>query len=418
MTSNDILDLNNLMYLPDTNASVAVARTQRTFYPEKSSYRERERISITIDGNQFLDFKNSSLRFLFKPLNGTISKFGDFASATNFFSRVRVVSKDGIVFTDLLRANLFSHLESLLKDSKLYREVVGLSYGYNSSFTSTLNPTYEYTIPMRMLSPLFNCSQLLPPQLSDGMTIEFFLEDPTVAFDLLSEPGVFITVYEINNVELLVDASLVQDNTRNEVENMGFGASDDLVYEFTDVVNSQSFAPLGSDDIYFEAPHSLSNALEAITVLRKQNNVLNPNASSMDTVGPFSNNLKLNTDYKNQDLMSYSLGSNKFPEQPVLGAARIYQQILYSQGVLQSRTCNQFNVELLNTHVRYGMYPVNLRTSKLFDNSGRTVSNAQRLSVSLRRYEIDEASKNYILDMFIYYTARIVVKNGKMSIEI
>jgi hypothetical protein len=417
MTSNDILDLNNLMYLPDTNASVALARTQRTFYPEKSSYRERERISITIDGNQFLDFKNSSLRFLFKPLNGEVSKFGDFASATNFFSRVRVVSKDGIVFTDLLRANLFSHLESLLKDSRLYREVVGVSYGYNNSFTSVGGLTYEYTIPMRMLSPLFSCSQLLPPQLSDGMTIEFFLEDPVIAFDV-SSGGVPITVYEINNVELLVDASLVQDNTRNEVENMGFGGSDDLVYEFTDVVNSQSFAPLGSDDIYFEAPHSLSNALEAITVLRKQNNVLAPGASSMDTVGPFSTFDPLNTGYKNQDLMSYSLGSNKFPEQPVLGAARIYQQILYSQGVLQSRTCNQFNVDLIGTHVRYGMYPVNLRTSKLFDNSGRTVSNAQRLSVSLRRYEIDESQKNYILDMFIYYTARIVVKNGKMSIEI
>jgi hypothetical protein len=417
MSSNDILDLNNLMYLPDTNASVALTKTQRTFYPEKSSYRERERISITIDGNQFLDFKNSSLRFLFKPLNGTVSKFGDFASATNFFSRVRVVSKDGIVFTDLLRANLFSHLESLLKDSQLYREVVGLSYGFNSSFTSIGGFTYEYTIPMRMLSPLFNCSQLLPPQLSDGMIVEFFLEDPTIAFDLLGA-GSVIDFYEIGNVELYVDASLVQDNTRNEVENMGFGDSNDLVYEFTDVVNSQSFAPLGADDIYFEAPHSLSNALEVITVLRQQKNVLNPDASSMDTVGPFSNPAALNRDYKEEDLMSYSLGSNKFPEQPVLGAARIYQQILYSQGVLQSRTCNQFNVKLLETHVRHGMYPVNLRTSKLFNNSGRTISNAQRLSVSLRRYEVNPTDRNYILDMFIYYTARIVVKNGKMSIEI
>jgi hypothetical protein len=417
MTSNTILDLNNLMYLPDTDASVALSKTQRTFYPEKSSYRERERVCITIDGNQFLDFKNSSLRFLFKPINGGINRFGDFASCSNLFSRVRVVSKDGVVFTDLLRANLFSHLESLLKDSKLYREVVGLSYGFNNSFEGSINQTYEYTIPMRMLSPLFNNGQLLPPQLSDGMSIEFYLEDPQVAFDIVGVASE-TTQYEINNIELLVDASLVQDNTRSQVSGMGSASGDDLVYEFVDVVNSQSFAPLGSDDIYFEAPHSLSNALEVITVLRKQANVLNPSASSMDTVGPFSNPASYNTDYKNEDVMSYSLGSNKFPEQPVIGAAKIYQQILYSQGVLQSHTCNQFNVELLNTHIRYGMYPVNLRTSKLFNNSGRTISNSQRLSVSLRRYEVDEASKNYILDMFIYYTARIVVKNGLLSVEI
>jgi hypothetical protein len=420
MSSNDILDLNNLIYVADSNASVALNKVQRIFYPEKSTYKSQERIAITIHGNQFLDFKNSSIRFLIN-YSGTIGntvRFGTLTSATALFNRVRVVSKDGIVLTDLMNSNLFSFIDTKLKNSKLYEDIVGDSYGYeNGGFVTIAATTQaEFTIPLRFLSPLFNSDQLLPPQISDGMTVELFLENPTIALDV-SGGGAQPVDYSLDNVELLVDSSLVQDDTRNTVENMGFKANDDLVYEFVDVVDSISYAPIGTEKIYYEAPHSLTNALEAVTVLRKTVNINNFQASSLLTNGA------KNKPYSNEDSMSYSLGSNKFPQQPAIGGARIYQQILHSQGVLQSTTCDNFNLPLDNPYVNpmqthNGCYPVNLRTSKIFDNSGRTISNSQRLSVEIRRWELAGANETYQLNMFIYYTSRIVIKNGQMSIEI
>jgi hypothetical protein len=116
--------------------------------------------------------------------------------------------------------------------------------------------------------------------------------------------------------------------------------------------------------------------------------------------------------------MWYSLGSNKYPQQPAIGGARIYQQILHSQGVLQSKTCDRFDINLEDIETTSGVYPVNLRTSKIFDNSGRTLSNSQRLSIYLRRFQTSVSDESYVLNMFIYYTARIVIKGGKLSIEI
>jgi hypothetical protein len=414
MSSNDILDLNNLIYVADSNASVALNRVQRKFYPEKSNYKQLERIAITIHGNQFLDFKNSSLRLLVTPsrVDGAPGSgtWGNKSSVCNLFNRVRVVSQDGVALTDVTNLNLFRVVDSKLKESSLFKSVVGVSYGYNGNYGNGV--TQEYTIPMRMLSPLFDVDQLLAPQISDGMTIELYLENPAIAFDA-GGVGANPDQYSIDNVELLVDSSLVQDDTRNTIEQMGFKNNDDFVYEFTDVVNSLSYAPIGSDSIYFEAPQSLSNALEAITVLRNADTVNNTNLNSFNTLGPL-----LGTTYSLNDEMWYSLGSNKYPQQPAIGGARIYQQILHSQGVLQSKTCDRFDINLEDIETTSGVYPVNLRTSKIFDNSGRTLSNSQRLSIYLRRFQTSVSDESYVLNMFIYYTARIVIKGGKLSIEI
>ena len=56
------LDLNNLLYLQGTDASVAMNKQLRKFYPEKNIFQNDEKILFRLHGRQFIDMKCSSLK--------------------------------------------------------------------------------------------------------------------------------------------------------------------------------------------------------------------------------------------------------------------------------------------------------------------------------------------------------------------
>ena len=413
----ELLSLNNLHYLADTSANANIQRQQRIYYPEKSSYKSKEKISFKMHGNSFVDFCNSSLRFIFEPtgLVDSSCTFGLNTSAVNLFNRCRVVSPGGEAISDLFDLNLLSVIENKTKQSKEYSDIVGGSYGYNQQLPLTrydVDVSYEFTIPLIHLSPFFKTGTLCPPQLVEDMIIELYLE--TASQSLVStgtEAGV--TDFNVKEPELICDSVLVADSVLSSVLDMSEGKNI-MVYEFVDVVDNASFSSAVENKIYFEIPQSLTNALEMTSSIRKSENVNSLDSSGFEMIGP-SRAAGANI---NLDQYQAQLGSTKFPQQVALGASRIYQGNLYAQGVLHSRksdcfslTFDEFASESNIALSKLGVYMTDLRLSKMYNNAGRTISDNQRLSVMIKQF----VSQSSVCNVFVYFTARVEIRNGRCS---
>jgi hypothetical protein len=383
------LDLNNLTYEPDTDPSVAVQRQLLIRYPEKSTYTNGEKMSFTLAGNNFLDGKNSSMTICLKAESASTNfLFGqEQGSALNLFNRVRVVSSTGKVISDVLDHNLFSAITSRMKLSQQYRSIVGNSFGHGGLAFTTAN-IHHFQIPLMLLSPFFNSNQLIPPSIAEGLTIELYLENPAQAF----QAAAGVTSYQISNAEMVVDSSRVADQYMKMIMAVP------MTYEFTDVVQSDAFMSSANQQIEHIVPHSLTNAVEAFGVLRKQVDVNNGLVNSFNTIGPA-------LIISNADEMKWSVGSIKLPQQPALGSLKIYNILLNTQQVLSSRTCDSFNIDYASSFATsLGVYSVDLRRSRMYANSGRELSNGQRLSLFVRQ----SVPADYLLDCFVYHTARVI----------
>jgi hypothetical protein len=408
----ELLSLNNLHYLADTSANANIQRQQRIYYPEKSSYKSKEKISFKMHGNSFVDFCNSSLRFIFTIVGGTSATFSNNSSAVSLFNRCRVVAPGGEAISDLFDLNLLSVIESKTKQSKEYTEVVGSSYGLETAATARLSGTdYEFTIPLIHLSPFFKTGTLCPPQLVEGMIIELYLE---TAQQALEDPaGTPVTDFNVKECELICDSVLVADSVLSTVLDMSEGKNI-MVYEFVDVVDNASFSSADENKIYFEIPQSLTNALEMVSSIRKSEDVNNVSRSGFSMIGP-SREVSANI---NLDQYQAQLGSTKFPQQVALGASRIYQGNLYAQGVLHSRksdcfslTFDEFASESGVALSKLGVYMTDLRLSKMYNNAGRTISDNQRLSVMIKQF----VSQSSVCNVFVYFTARVEIRNGRCT---
>lgn len=411
MSIQDLLSLNNLHYLADTSANANIQRQQRTYYPEKSSYKATEKISIKMHGNAFVDFSNSSLRFVFTPVGtaGGNCAFGSDCSSINLFNRCRIVAPGGETISDLLDVNLLAFIETKLKQSAEYNFTVGPSYGLASDVTPIYlnNQSYEFTLPLIHLSPFFRGSdKLCPPQLAEGLIIELYLENVSTA---LISTGATTTGFLVEEVELMADGILVADSVSNAIMDMSEGQNI-MVYEWSDVVDNASFNSAEEKNTYFEIPQSLTNALETVTTTRVSASVNDAEVNSFFTYGPADSH-ELST-ILNDDQFSAQLGSTKFPQQTLIGGPRIYQNILYSQGVLNNTKPACFNLVIAEFYNNHAMYCTDLRLSKIYDNSGRTISDNQRFSVFIK----NNNSVANVCNVFVYHTARVEIRNNRCSV--
>tara|TARA_R110000851_G_scaffold91876_2_gene200546 strand:- start:2349 stop:3536 length:1188 start_codon:yes stop_codon:yes gene_type:complete len=389
------LDLNNLSYDPDTDVSVAIQRQLQSRYADKSSYASGEQMNIKLSGRQFIDAKNSSLYFRFK--NTADFQFGaEVGSSLNLFSRVRILAPDGSCISDLLHANAYSAISQKLYQSKPYTDAIGGVYGLGENIATGAG-IYTYSVPLRMISPFFDTDKLLPPQLTDGMTIEIYLESKEQA--LLGAGD-----YSLDGVEVVLDTIRVADGVLNNI------MSRPMTYEFTDVVQNASTMSAAVGQIYYEVPRSLTNATSAIALLRVSTNQDNTATSGFLFIGP---KVDLETVTAN-DEMEWRVGSTLLPQQRAVDGIKIYNAMLNARGVIANGT-PEFNAPRSTLfETTYGVYMCDLNRSRLYNNSGRELSNGQRLSIYIKQ----SVAANYIVDVFVKFVCRVVMKeNGRFEVE-
>ena len=414
------LDLNDLLYVQGTDASVAENRQLRKFYPEKNIFQNDEKILFRIHGRQFIDSKNSALRFKIVFTTTGNVKAGEAlysGSIYNIFSRCRVISSTGKCISDLHNLNLWNRMCSRIYRGPLHNSQVAPIYGINGRVDGGSedewknNTEYEFIIPLRFLSPFLDCPQLVPPQIAENLQIELFLEN-TIRCGKTLTAGT-ISKYEVINPELILDTYLVTPAIDSAVMSM---SNQKMVYEFYDWVQVEGNASVNSGEINLALTYPLSNCLECFTTIRKVSIVNDKNKDSFATkkIGLRANQIS------QDDQFVMRVGQLQLPQQRCIGGPEIYNMLVNGRKQLESNVNLDFDLPRIRFEevggeedTPWGVYFANLCRSNLFENSGREVSNQQALVAQIKQ----AVPGNDILNMFAKYVARVVIENNHLRIE-
>jgi len=416
----DQLDLNDLMYLQGTDASVSENKVLRKFYPEKTSFQNGEKILFRLHGRQFLDMCNSSLRFRVRFTGATVTAGPDNAPADpptgsgsilNIFRRSRTISSTGVSISDVDNHNMLQRMATRLYRGESHNSVLGGVYGLNGSDSTVTKwqngELYEFVVPMRMLNPFWENKQLLPPQITEGLSFELFTES-------LTRVGISsgLTKYEILNPELIADVYNVTPAIDSAVASM---SNQRLVYEYKDWVQIESTMSVNSSSVALPMTYPLSNALEAFVTVR---DVANANASGEDSfvTVPIGMGGNAGNAVSDSDQLVWRVGQIQLPQARMLGGPEIYNFLLNARNQIQSNTVTDFSLKRTNFDQgskSWACYFVNLRRSNLFDNSGREVSNQQSLVAEIKI----NTPINAILDFFCCYVGRVVINDNFLTVE-
>jgi len=408
------LDLNDLMYLQGTDASVADGRQLRKFFPEKTVFQNGEKILFRLHGRQFIDMKNSALRFTVKFTGATVTAGFDTYSGSilNIFRRSRIISATGKSISDVNNHNMLARMSARLYRGNQYNDTLGAVIGlqgagsYNTWSSGT---EYEFVVPMRLVSPFWDNCQLLPPQISEGLQVELFLEDLIRCG--ISSAGT-LTKYQVLNPELICDVVQVNPAIDSAVASM---SSQKMVYEYHDFVQIESTMSIDSGDLHLPLTYPLSNALEAFVTIRS---TANANAATKDS---FATTRITTYSSSVNDQLVWRSGSIQLPQARAIGGAQIYNILLNGKGALSNNHSMDFSLKRSNFDAAndvtnekgWGVYFVNLRRSNLFDNSGREVSNQQSLVAEIKT----AGTANNIIDMYCKFLGRIVIEKNILHVE-
>lgn len=399
----DLLDLNELSYIQSTDASVALNSQQRKFYPEKTTYKSPEVIRFVIQGRQFLDMKKTSLR-MDVVLSGANTNFQGGQSLLNFVNRVRVVAPNGKDISDVRKANLLAAYSNKLYRSENWSQVINISSIRGEE--TNLSGSQKIALPLRFLSPFFNNDQLLPPEITEHMVVEIYLEK-----DAIATPTA--TTYTIENPELVCQMSLMNNSITKAINMM---SKKQLVYEFEDFVHTEHFSSNSSNDLRFHLTHSLTNALEVFTTLRNSADAVADDKNSFRGI-----KVEMHGADNQDDQLLYRVGDLYSPQQKLLGGTNIYDFLIRNRDAIEDDKVSSFyfrqqDFELTATNGIGVVYFCNLRRSKLFNTSGREISNQNSLMVEIKYYN-NNATINAIADMFCKHVARVVIRKGMIEVE-
>ncbi|GAG23236.1 unnamed protein product, partial [marine sediment metagenome] len=158
-----MLNLNDLQYVAHTDASVGIQRQLKIRYPDKNSYTQSQRMVFRLGNDDFIDFNESSLYFVWKHTGGDTATFGN-NNALGLFNRVRVLTPDGEAISDVQHLNVFQAINYRMKNSAEYA-ISGAAFG-EGGVNYAQDTDHPFTIPLRMLSPFFRSDTLVPPQIT------------------------------------------------------------------------------------------------------------------------------------------------------------------------------------------------------------------------------------------------------------
>ena len=397
-----LMDLNNIIYGQSLDLSAGIDRKLIERYPEKTDYIDKEELVFTLNNTrQFVDMSNSSLSFNFTINGGDAVKIPLGQSILNLIKRVIVSAPDGTKLSYCDKVNLLQQNLIRVKHSNLFAFTSATSFRYNSSgFADTLTDgtSYFVSIPLRLLSPVFDNKKLMPPQLVDKLRIEIEFEKPEIAFVSNTAPDRVL----INNPVLILDSYQMIPAILNKTLEMK-----ELIYEYCDWNNLVASVSEAGNSFNISYDRSVSNALEAFAVLRPVITfVKDGNSFSQDSI---SNAVEDD----NLDSLVWRWGSLQLPHTRLFGASRLYQNALYAYDQLSNKQNDMFALSIINFKDNEAIYPVNLRRSKHFEYSGREISNRNNLMCEIGTSSVDDLQA----DLFVKSVSRVIIRGETFTVE-
>jgi hypothetical protein len=370
--SSDLM-VNNLVYKQPAALSLAVNRTYKKMFFQRSAYTGDKSTTMICDwntGTSYVNCDNSYLSFKV-ALTGTTptASFGS-GSAMNVINEVRIQSRSGTELERLQNANLWSKFDSLYTKPKGNLETVGSIQGFGATLDpvvdgANLGATFKrFVLPLYVVSPFFRPmkKQLLPPQLASGLHFEFVLEDFRTA--LLGITGT-TTGYNIEGLYFNLDCVDMTDDVQRTI-NME-SAQDGLEYTYERIFTSISQLPSSQLSISMQLRKAVSQACFATTLTVSQADRINIAKDPLCCV-PF-----------NYTSFQYRLGALYFPNQEVQDAVDGVEAYMIAQETYDKlkHPYSEGAMNLTNFKLKHGILAASFEKDTNLNVSGLPINNSR-----------------------------------------
>ena len=371
--SSDLM-VNNLVYKQPTALSLAVNRTYKKMFFQRSAYvgdKASTAICTWNTGTSYINCDNSYLSFKVR-LTGTGTPTASFGSgsAMNIINECRLTSRSGTELDRLQNANLWSKFDSLYTKPSGNLETVGSVQGFGPTLSSTdpanLNGvTYKrFILPLYVISPFFRPmkKQLIPPQLASGLEVQLVLEDFRTA--LLGITGT-TTGYDIEGLYFNLDCVDMTDDVQRTI-NME-SAQDGLEYTYERIFTSASQLPSAQTSISVQCRKAVSQACFATTLTISQADRINIAVDPLCAV-PF-----------NYTSFQYRLGALYFPNSEVIDASDGVEAFMIAQETYDKlkHPYSEGATTLAKFNAKHGVLAASFEKDTSLNLSGLPINNSR-----------------------------------------
>jgi len=398
-----LLDINDLTYTMPRNLSVVAARNQKKYTFQRSQYTDTSGSMICTlqTGAQYVDWKNSYLKFgLTIVSSGTYTHFG-LGSAVNLFREIIISSRSGVELDRITRLNLLRLHHDRVHMSTEELASVGSLMGYLDYDVATAAPTttgfdgtkYNFVIPMRKLSGFFDSPKLCPSHLASGLRIELVLESKATA--VVAEVGQTITSYTIDDPEVQCDTFLLNDDSTRKLNEIS--ARNGLEYVFQSW-HMTSDSKTG-DQFNIDTNKAVSRALGAFAVSRLTASISGAGADEKDSLSSEPSYPVNRTQFR--------LGSEYYPQHYTERAADQFFNTLYANEKLHSK--NPSSLSQAQFTAALWQVDANLERSTVLALTGLPINNSRALSFDGQF----SGSASREVNVFLQYVvlARVYINN-------
>jgi hypothetical protein len=228
-----LMAVNNLdSYSLPPSLSVTVARSHKRSFARNEKYGPTGANTLTYvlsPGSDFVYGPDSFLHFTVKASldtgTPTVLSFGDDHTALNLFKEVRITHASGIELEQVSGFNLLNYMKLKYDRSDDWRARYEgpmnphLNYTTPALFQAALVAGIDVSIPLSVISEMFNMEKLLPSYLLAGLRIELLLEDAEVAFQFTGADTVRVG-YEISQPRMYLDSHTLTDSVQKAIARM------------------------------------------------------------------------------------------------------------------------------------------------------------------------------------------------------
>jgi hypothetical protein len=408
------LRINNLVYSQPAALSLAVDRSLKRQFFQRSTYEGSRSTTMICDwntGTSYVNMSNSYLSIKVKLTGGATSaaNFGS-GSAMNFLNEVRIQSRSGTELDRLQNANLWSKFDSLYQMPAEWLNTVGSVQGFgptrlgstDSANTNTVTAV-RFNIPLAQISTFFRplkAGQLLPPQLASGLHFEITLEDFRTA---LFQKVAGITGYNLESLYFQLDTVQMTDDCQRTINDIS--ANTGLEYTYNRIYTSQTQLPTSQLSLSQQIRKAVSQACYVNSITLSQADKVDITKDSLNAV-PF-----------NYDSFQYRLGSLYFPNQSITDAADGVEAYTIAQSTYDKmkHAYNAGSITLASFVARHGVLSGSFEKDTSLDISGLPINNSRVLELNAQYVAVAEALEVY---SFLQYTsvARTFLDNTAVAI--
>jgi hypothetical protein len=299
-----LLQVSNLKYKMPASLGIVSRRNHRQDFFQQSSYNAGETMVLDCQtGSDFVDTTNSWLVFSLSAVTNP----GDLASGSvaNVLNRILIKTRTGKEWSRVENANLLIKFLQVYDCEQDWKNTIGKSQGYgNDKAGPNEVPTdgKVYVLPLWVI-PCFNRKELCPSQTMEGLRIELYTEQSSVALSVpAGSPAP--TGYKINNPRIQWDCYDLGDAYKRKISEMASKQGLNLLHKeyFHTIVAAGS---AGQKNFNFDVKKAATKALKCHVITRANESISNQNYDALGS---------LRFDYQR---IQAHIGADYFPQVPI-----------------------------------------------------------------------------------------------------